>query len=202
MKPLLNREEIDNLLQRYLEGETTLQEERQLRDWFSSNEVPPELSQYHAMLGYFADGLQTTCPAEKQQPNMELHIAHHKKGRPRRIIYIWTSVAAAIMFVAFGLNYMRIQKIEDEKKALLAEQNEMSLKAFGDMAEALMLVSETLNKGMAPVSEAAKATDVTSEGSALAAIGDAFSALNKATILLMPSPDGEDEQQTIENSGI
>jgi len=200
MKPLLNRTEVDELVQRYLEGETTLEEEKLLRVWFSASEVPPDLIHVRTMLGFFAAERQNGYPEQVQLPSMESHIAQHKQGRPRRLIYLWTSVAAVVLMAAIGLNYMRYQRIEAEKEALLAKQNEMSLKAFGEMADAIMLVSRTLNKGLSPVSQVTESVDVTNEGNALGAIGQALSALNKVTAMLMPEqvPESavQDEKDT------
>lgn len=201
MKPLLNRAEVEAILQRYLDGGTTLEEEKQLRAWFSASDVPNELAHYRPMLEYFSAEHQETYPGEVQKPTMQMQIADHKKGRPKRIIYIWTSIAAVIVFVALGLNYIHLRQVEAEKEALLARQNELNLKAFADMANALMLVSETLNKGLSPVTQAANAADVTGEGKALNAIGNALTAINKVTTMLMPTP-AEEASMPEENSGI
>lgn len=202
MKPLLNRTEVDALVQRYLDGETTLEEEKLLRIWFSTSEVPPDLAHLRTMLGFFASERQQGYPEQVQQPTMELHIANHKLGRRRRLVYVWTSVAAVVLLAALGLQYMRYQGVEAEKEAILARQNELNLKAFGEMADAIMLVSRTLNKGLSPVSQVAESVDATNEGSALGAIGSAFSALNRVTAMLMPEQVPVSEVQSKDDTEI
>ncbi len=202
MNLLLNRVEVEKLLQRYIEGETTLDEERQIRTWFSENEVPCDLLHYKVMLDYYSAEMQTVCPPEKQRPNMKLYLAQHKMRSPRRIIYIWTSVAATLILVALSINYMRIQKNNEKNETILAKQNELNLKTFSEMSDVLIMVSNTLNKGLTPVADVAQATDISAKGGALAAVGDAFSKLNKVTAMLFPPLDAEDENQILENSGI
>ena len=46
----MNWQEIEKLLDRYFEGETTLEEENLLREFFSVNEIPEK---YHGMAAYF-----------------------------------------------------------------------------------------------------------------------------------------------------
>lgn len=202
MKPFLNSAEVEQLLNRYLEAETTLEEEKQLRLWFSTNEIPPHWAPYHSLFSFLSEEHSITYPNQSQKPTMEAHLAQHKNERPRRRIYLWTSVAAATVLVALGLNYMHQQQLAAEKEALLAQQNELNIKSFEQIASALMLVSETLNKGMAPVEETAQAAGISQSDNAMSALGSALMALNKVTNILIPSdPEMEEESQS-ENSGI
>lgn len=202
MKPFLNSDEVEQLLNRYLEAETTLEEEKQLRLWFSTNEIPSHWAPYHSLFSFLSEEHSITYPNQSQKPTMEAHLAQHKNERPRRRIYLWTSVAAATVLVALGLNYMHQQQLAAEKEALLAQQNELNIKSFEQIASALMLVSETLNKGMAPVEETAQAAGISQSDNAMSALGSALMALNKVTNILIPSdPEMEEESQS-ENSGI
>jgi hypothetical protein len=202
MKPFLNPAEVEQLLNRYLEAETTLEEEKQLRLWFSTNEIPSHWAPYHSLFSFLSEEHSITYPNQSQKPTMEARLAQHKNERPRRRIYLWTSVAAATVLVALGLNYMRQQQLAAEKEALLAQQNELNIKSFEQIASALMLVSETLNKGMAPVEETAQAAGISQSDNAMSALGSALMALNKVTNILIPSdPEMEEESQS-ENSGI
>ena len=44
---------IEKLLEKYLEGETTIFEEKELKTYFLSNEVVQHLKQYQSLFGYF-----------------------------------------------------------------------------------------------------------------------------------------------------
>jgi hypothetical protein len=51
----MNIKEIEELLEKYYEGETTLAEEKILRDFFISGNVPSELSVHKSQFLYFAE---------------------------------------------------------------------------------------------------------------------------------------------------
>ena len=45
---------IENILEKYFQGETTIAEEKQLKEYFSSPDVAQHLEQYKPMFGYFS----------------------------------------------------------------------------------------------------------------------------------------------------
>ena len=50
----MNAQQIEQLLQRYWEAETTVDEERQLRQFFNGNDVPQHLMRYKDLFAYEA----------------------------------------------------------------------------------------------------------------------------------------------------
>lgn len=79
--------EVETLVEKFFDGETTLDEERRLYDFFKRADVPPHLSGYREMFSDFA-----ALPIEKEAV------------KPRRRT-IWRIVAAcaAVVLIAFGL---------------------------------------------------------------------------------------------------
>ena len=45
---------IEDILEKYFQGETTIAEENQLKEYFSSSNVAQHLEQYKPMFGYFS----------------------------------------------------------------------------------------------------------------------------------------------------
>lgn len=60
----MNLHEIELLLQRYFEGETSLEEEKQLRDFFSREEVPEKWKGMAAYFGVLREERQTEMTAQ------------------------------------------------------------------------------------------------------------------------------------------
>lgn len=58
----MNKQLIDQLLERYFEGDTSVAEERQLKAYFQNSEVAPEHRQYAPMFVFFARESQKTAP--------------------------------------------------------------------------------------------------------------------------------------------
>jgi hypothetical protein len=81
--------EIDDLLNRYFEGKTTVAEEKALREFFRSDEVPERLAENKALFAYFDEEIRKTQSTGNVQ-----------SGRSRRLFY-WA--AAACILVMLGI---------------------------------------------------------------------------------------------------
>lgn len=65
------RIQIRYLLELYFDGETTLEQERQLREYFAGDDVPADLEYARAMFGFFRTAAQDTCHSEINLPSEE-----------------------------------------------------------------------------------------------------------------------------------
>ncbi len=82
-----NEKHIESLLNLFMQGETTLEQERELRQFFAStHEIPQEWEPYKEMMAYFDDGMPIAT-----DPTTKRNIA-----RP-----VWAIVAAAIVAIIF-----------------------------------------------------------------------------------------------------
>lgn len=113
---------IEQLLEKYLNAETNLQEEATLKNYFSTGDVAPHLQEYESMFGYFA-----ISKAETSAKPIQLNTK--KKN------WKWLSVAASVALlvsVYVGSRYLK----EQEARAQYAE-----------VMSTLKLLSTNLNKG-------------------------------------------------------
>ncbi|MDX8554870.1 hypothetical protein MK851_14730 [Tenacibaculum sp. 1B UA] len=115
---------IEKLLDKYLDAETTLQEEQTLQEYFTSNDVAPHLQEYSMMFGYFKQSKDETFTK-----TIQLEPEKTKKN------WKWLSVAASVVLL-FSL----FMGNEEYKK-------HQQRKQFAQIKEALQLVSVNLNKG-------------------------------------------------------
>lgn len=115
-------DKIEKLLERYDEGETSLSEEKLLREYFLNAEVPEHLKSYQLMFMFSAK------QAEKTFENMP-------KVSSKRNWYTWSSIAA-ILIVALGIFFFN-----DSSRML----NEKDLGTISDEELALQKTKETLN---------------------------------------------------------
>jgi hypothetical protein len=116
---------IEKLVEKYLNAETTLQEETTLKNYFTEGSVAPHLQEYAYMFAYFA-----TIKDETYTKTIELE---PRKSKTRN--YKWLSVAASIML----LFSVYIGKQEYEKY--------QALKQFEQISKGLRLLSLNLKKG-------------------------------------------------------
>ena len=127
---------IEHLLEKYENGETSLKEEQQLKDYFSQNTVAPHLEMYKPMFGYFLVNQQEQFT--KQLPLLET------SGTKRRFNYKWLSVAAvAVLMVSIFVNN---PFNEEELTLTAADKIEIN-----NAKDALAIMSKHLNHGTAQV---------------------------------------------------
>lgn len=82
---------IDELLKRFMDGETTLAEERELGDWLRSHEVDDSLKPYQRMFAAFDAGLPLEVSTTPRR-----HMAW----------WPWAAAAAIVVLLAIGLTRM------------------------------------------------------------------------------------------------
>lgn len=113
---------IEKLLEKYFEATTTAAEEKQLKEYFTQEEVAPHLEQYAPMFSYFS-------VAKEERFTRQVSL------KTRRYMYQWISVAAVAVIalgVFFGKNY------QEQKEAEFA---------YLETRKALTLLADNLDRG-------------------------------------------------------
>lgn len=85
---------IEILLEKYFDGETSISEENELRDYFSSGDVLPHLKQYQPIFGYFS-----VAAAQKMAAIMP------EKSKTSQMW--WLSIAASIAVLIGVVSYVQ-----------------------------------------------------------------------------------------------
>ncbi|WNW02279.1 hypothetical protein RRF68_02330 [Tenacibaculum sp. HL-MS23] len=115
---------IDKLVEKYLNAETTLQEEQILQEYFTSPNVAPHLQEYSMLFGYFKQSKHETFTKTIQL----------KPEKPKKN-WKWLSVAASVVLL-FSV-FVGNEKYQEHQQR----------KKFAQVTEALQLLSVNLNKG-------------------------------------------------------
>ena len=119
---------IEKLLEKYLDAETSIKEENELKAYFSGDEVAPHLEEYRVMFGYFS-----ASKKEKFTKTIQL--------KRQNWNWKWLSVAAsAILLVSVYTGYEKNQQAKAEK-------------IYQETQFAFSMLSANLNKGTAAISE-------------------------------------------------
>lgn len=106
----MTRKEIENLLNKYFEGETSLEEENRLRDYFLNTEVPDHFKKYTDLFRYFENAGHTEISVDDLLEQIPDEEAGSSK-KPGSVIY-WIARVAAVLIVlligfASGVIYQR-----------------------------------------------------------------------------------------------
>lgn len=133
---VLDNDIIEKLLEKYENGETSLKEEQQLKNYFSQETVAPHLEMYKPMFDYFLGN-------QKEQFTKDVPLIPMVIRTKRVINYKWISVAAvAVLMVGF---YLKSNVNND-----LGTYNDPEM-AYNEVAKSLEMISKTFNKGTSTV---------------------------------------------------
>jgi hypothetical protein len=124
---------IEILIEKYFQGETSIEEENELKEYFSSSKISPNLEQYTSVFNYFSN--------EKHQifePILEL------KSRNRNSK--WMAIAASIIvFLGIGIyTYFSIGNSNQNQDLGTFDNPEA---AFIETQKALSILSSNINIG-------------------------------------------------------
>lgn len=172
---------IEKLLEKYDNGETSLQEEQQLRAYFSQEDVAPHLESYKVMFQFFANTKQETFTKD-----VPLYTDNFREKKPS-YIYQWIS-AAAVIVIMFGI-FMQFNN--DEPKTFDDLTKEQQL-AYNNTKEAFSLLSSKFNEGTSNVSVLGIVGDQFDKGAEKVEYVNEFS---KATNKVLKKPIKEDKNK-------
>ncbi|MEI7499148.1 MAG: hypothetical protein WCK84_01765 [Bacteroidota bacterium] len=148
----MNTSEIEVLLEKYYEGNTTLHEEKLLREYFLKADLPETLKSHQKMFGFFAEESHKEIPDpefDQKITNLisEAHFTVPVKSMNQhrnRFVFI-TSIAASIL-ILIGLFFtLRHDFLRKETPIQFTANQEL---AFTEANEALMIFSSNFNAGL------------------------------------------------------
>tara|TARA_R110002124_G_scaffold2112_8_gene14075 strand:+ start:2264 stop:2755 length:492 start_codon:yes stop_codon:yes gene_type:complete len=135
---------IEELIEKYNNAETTLKEEAQLKAYFANDNVEPHLEHYKPLFHYFS-------LSQKEQYTKDVPLTTKKTK-----LYQWISVAAVAVLMLGLVVPSFVGPSEQEKQEALLVYNQTM--------EALSLVSIGINEGKQQFNNLALVSDNINEG--------------------------------------
>ncbi|KAA1242792.1 hypothetical protein [Aquimarina sp. RZ0] len=138
---------IEKLLEKYFEGETTLSEEKKLKVYFTGESVPSHLEKYKDLFQFFSDERQVTTVSE---------VALSTNKNKKIPWYTWVGVAASIgLIVGLFMTNLLPGADSDQPPMLVMEHAEKGEYgtfndpeiALQETKKALNLVAQFMNEG-------------------------------------------------------
>ena len=124
---------LESLLKKYGEGNTSLAEEKQLQDYFVSEEIHEYLNGYKTIFAFAANEKNTTYPGKIQI-------------KPEKIRTFYIGIAASILLAIAIFTWQNIndhQKITGHNLGTIEDPEE----AYQKTKEAFLMVAEVFNSG-------------------------------------------------------
>lgn len=131
---------IEDILEKYFQGETSIAEEKQLKEYFSSPNVAQHLEQYKPMFGYFSQ-------VKEQKSTQEIPLKTKKRN------VAWLSIAAsAVVLLGVGTYFY----VSEKNITPVVAQSELGTyddpeEALAATQKALALLSSNVNVGIESV---------------------------------------------------
>ncbi|OXA95595.1 hypothetical protein [Flavobacterium hercynium] len=141
---------IEDILEKYFQGETTIAEENELKNYFSSPNVAQHLEQYKPIFGYFSQVKQQKSTQEIKTPVQESETIP-LQTKKRNVA--WLSIAASVV-VLLGIGTYLFVSEKDAAPAVA--QTELGTyddpeEALAATQKALAMVSNNVNVGLESV---------------------------------------------------
>ena len=131
-------DKIEALLKKYFAGDTSISEEKELKDYFLSDSVASHLFQYKEMFVFYSD-------SKKEQLSKEIKLPMKRKNKMK-----WMSIAASFVVITTVATFVYLQ-LDNPKQEDLGTFNSPE-EAFVETHKALQLVATNINYGMENVS--------------------------------------------------
>jgi hypothetical protein len=148
----MNTKEIEQLLGKYFEGETSLLEEKLLKEFFSGDDIPEDFRQYQPMFSFFNSEASLSLSDEQQERVLERRLEQYReetsavKSHPgKKRLYYFSGIAAGLLLLAALVFTLRNEIGRRHHHELSNPEAEV---AYAQTKQALLLVSVGLNTGL------------------------------------------------------
>ncbi len=159
--------EIRKMLERFYQGETTLEEEGMLQEYFASTGVPEELIPDRDLFRSFNDGPDSVeVPADLNQKIIaSIDRVERKENRTRRIsLFSLSGLAAGLLvMIAVYLFYIRTERSQLIASNQMVDTYEDPMAAYEEARKTLAFVSSKFNTGTSELEQVKQVSKVATD---------------------------------------
>ncbi|RAV99847.1 hypothetical protein [Pseudochryseolinea flava] len=142
----MDSKKIEELLNKYWNCETSLEEEQQLKEYFKSGEIPEQLKDTAALFQYF-DVSKKKSLNDIGFDNSILNSVAPKKGKIVKLVYNSMRIAAGIAVLVAAVWFVRQElRKSDPPSATVEDTYDDPKLAFEETKKALMMISKSFGK--------------------------------------------------------
>jgi hypothetical protein len=133
---------IEGLLKKYWNCETTLEEEKQLREYFGGHNIPDQLKDTASLFRYFEEAKKKSLN-DLAFDGQVMHKVHApKQGRMARLAYNAMRIAAGLAVVIAATWFIRSEVRQTTPQAVVDTYDDPKL-AFEETKKALLMISKS-----------------------------------------------------------
>ena len=145
----MDSKRLQQLLARYWSGDTTLEEEAELREHFQAGDFPDELKETAALFRYFNEGKKKSLSDISFEPAVieKIH-KPNKQGRLVALLYNASKIAAGLLVVIVATWFIRNEIRKSTPQEIVDTYDDPKL-AFEETKKALMMISKSFGTAQA-----------------------------------------------------
>ena len=176
----MDTRQIKILLEKYFDGNTTLEEEQRLLGYFTGNIEDPDLMPYRQYFTLLKAGRDPMPVNQEFLVKMETLIDAQKNPESGKIRSLWlTRVAvAATLALMIGISVILLSRNKTAKDTYTDPQL-----AYSEVQRTLLYVSHSINRGMQPLSAVSKINTGTEHLKTLKKLDTGMEMLNMVSII-------------------
>ncbi|MBC35472.1 MAG: hypothetical protein CL663_05465 [Bacteroidetes bacterium] len=175
----MNSRRIEILLERYFSGETSLEDEKLLMEYFQGDDIPSHLQSLKGQFEYYSDEKEKEFLDESFDNKIIDLIQSEEeksvKNTRRMYLYMASGIAASVL-ILMSL-FFKFDPLTKKVEETFSDP-EM---AYNETRKALLLVSQTLNSGLEPMSKASKMNTGAEEIEKISSLNTGMNELNRVS---------------------
>jgi hypothetical protein len=133
---------MEDLLKKYWDCETTLEEEKQLREYFGGSNIPDQWKDTAALFRYFEETKKKSLSDLAFEGQVMHKIHSPKKNKVVKLVYNTMRIAAGLAVVLAATWFIRNEVRESTPQAVVDTYDDPKL-AFEETKKALLMISKS-----------------------------------------------------------
>jgi len=140
---LMDSNRLNELLNKYWNCETSLEEEQQLKEYFKGRDIPEEWKETAVLFRYFEENKKKSLSDISFDRTLIAKIhAPPKKGKVARLVYNGMRIAAGVAVVMVATWFIRNEVRKSTPQEIVDTYDDPKL-AFEETKKALMMISKS-----------------------------------------------------------
>jgi hypothetical protein len=138
----MDSKKIEELLNKYWNCETSLEEEQQLREYFKGAQIPTQFQEAAPLFQYFEASKKKSLDEQGFDEGIIKKIGQPRKGKIIRMVYNTMRIAAGIGVLVMAVWFVRKEVRTDADQAVVDTYEDPRM-AFEETKKALMMISKS-----------------------------------------------------------
>jgi hypothetical protein len=142
---LMDSNRIDELLNKYWNCETSLEEEQELRQYFKGSQVPGQWKETASLFRYFEESKKKSLEDQPFDPRLLEKVTVQQRGKAVRLLYNSMRIAAGIAVLVIAVWFVRKEVRTSTPQEIVDTYDDPKL-AFEETKKALMMISKSFGQ--------------------------------------------------------